>query len=222
MENNKITFVIRGRYEEQFKLCYNHIKQFYPESKIILSSWIDQIQSYLSCGLEFDQIVLDTDPKNINRQSLASFNGIKNAKTEYVCVLRPDILLLNQLPIPKSDSILVSDCYTINPFTNHEKLMFHVSDWLYFGKKYQLASLFSHALNPTEYKCRPEQFPILNWLNITDWKDDHEFSIEIQRKYNNMLFNYFEIINANEPNTFIMAKYPYVKADGQHFLREIK
>jgi hypothetical protein len=172
--------------------------------------------------LPFDQIVLDTDPKNINRQSLAAWNGIKNAKTEYVCVIRPDIILYNKLPIPKDCKILISDCYTINPFTNHEKLMFHVSDWLYFGKRFQLASLFSHALNPKEYKCRPEQFPILNWLDEKNWTEDHEFSEDIQNRYYKLLQDWFEIINANRGDTFVMTKYPYVQADGQHFLREIK
>ena len=113
IDKSDITFVVSG------KLIYDNgipadrsiksIRQFFPESKLILSTWLgedtDPVWQYC------DEIVLNHEPEskfnifisghtpqklnNVNKQQFAMSEGMKKVKTKYAVRFRTDFELMN-------------------------------------------------------------------------------------------------------------------------------
>jgi len=91
----KISFVIQGPIHKEkdiTKKCCNSIRKFFPESKIILSTW----KGSNSEDLDIDEKIESDDPgsdifyykynkleNNVNRMLRSSFNGLLAVNSEY-------------------------------------------------------------------------------------------------------------------------------------------
>jgi len=161
-----ISFVVQGPIvlkDNQTYKCLNSIRKFFPQSKIILSTWKD---SELS-KLDFDEVILSNDPgakylsfnnymNNINRMIISSKAGILKARTKFTVKLRTDMLVINsnlatllssienKKGLFKSKIIIPSN-WSKNPDYD-EKMLFHPSDFLYAGLTDDLRDLFSLPL----------------------------------------------------------------------------
>ena len=103
--DRKISFVIQGPIHKEkdiTKNCCKSIRKFFPESKIILSTW----KGSNSEGLDIDEKIESDDPgsdifyynnhkleNNVNRMLRSSFNGLLAVKSEYSVKLRSDMYL---------------------------------------------------------------------------------------------------------------------------------
>jgi hypothetical protein len=54
----ELTFVVQGKVQGNTRRCLESIRQFYPQSKIILSTWVGEPFA----GLEYDAVVQSEDP----------------------------------------------------------------------------------------------------------------------------------------------------------------
>ena len=172
--NKEITFVIQGPvfYENNItKKSCESIRQYFPESKIILSTW----KNSNSSELNIDQKIESDDPgansflyinnnkifNNINRMIISSYNGLSFVKTKFAVKLRSDMYfnssnLSKLLSIAeKSNSnyskkkIIIPSNMTINP-DREIKLLFHPSDHFFAGLSEDLLNLFNIPLMNNE------------------------------------------------------------------------
>lgn len=174
--------------------------------------------------------VAKDDPQNRSRQSVSCFNGLQACQTKYVCIIRSDIILNNSFLIEPtqielhndlaifSKKIAISDTHTINPMNTNDMLLFHISDWLYFGETVDLRNMFKFATTPIDLDARPEQYIFVNSLKhmgfVIDWKNDRTYSDYLRDlSYQLMRIN-FDVIPANTKQTFTMAKYPSLRSYG--------
>ena len=168
-----LTFVVQGNKRFDIFACIEKIRFFFPESKIIFSTWAGTDVS----GLDCDEVVFSIDPgdsgdvflpnnkglshlNNLNRQIVSSYNGLKQVKTKYAIKFRPDFIL-------KSNKIW--QLYnTFNDFNldsenawrlfNHRILMFcpasakntrmayHICDYIQVGHTEDLLDLWNIPL----------------------------------------------------------------------------
>lgn len=115
MSNNiipqNITFVVCGKITKNIKKCLSSIRCFFPYSRIILSTWINEKINF-SKDL-YDELILNdaskvpntdircsVDPDNFklnsfNLQMYSIFNGLKKVKSKYAVRFRTDFELKN-------------------------------------------------------------------------------------------------------------------------------
>lgn len=171
--NEKISFVIQGPVTSSTSLVITNIRKYFPNSEIVLSTWVGSDLSGVETGC--DKIVLNEDPgatvfdfkdnktNNLNRIIVSSLNGIKAAKNTKVVRLRSDILIINDninkivsgLCDNRSDQKLfekkIVACDTFSLKLDYRRfrqmrLLFHVSDWIYIGCRSDLEELFTIPL----------------------------------------------------------------------------
>ena len=123
IKGDQITFLIRGLYSgyhpsyresETFRLIRS-IEEFFPESKIIFSTWLEykhldkikiqhpKVEYVINKGIDnFDikiavgnQKDLKKYKNNINSQITSIRNGLDFTKSEYVCIVRSDFVFHN-------------------------------------------------------------------------------------------------------------------------------
>lgn len=100
IDTRDISFVVQGAIDKNnTKFCLDSIRRNFPGSTIILSTW----EKSNVKGLDFDEVVFNTDPgsavydsfgncNNINRQIITSYNGLKTVKTKYAAKVRNDLI----------------------------------------------------------------------------------------------------------------------------------
>lgn len=191
--NKEITFVLQGpiihENEVTRKSCES-IKKYFPESKLILSTW----KNSNSNNLNIDQKIESVDPganyyyyfndnetlNNINRMITSSYNGLTSVKTKFSVKLRSDMYLQSNnlsklLGIVNTSNcnyarkkIIIPSNMAINP-DRELKLLFHPSDNFFAGISEDLIDLFDIPLMNNEqmtyfknYKSKSsEKSPIL-------------------------------------------------------------
>lgn len=97
-----ISVVVQGPISEVTKSCISSIRNFLPESTIIVST--DETADVTE--INYDHLVLNKDvgakysadlggkkPNNVNRQITSTLNGLKAVKTKYALKLRSDFIL---------------------------------------------------------------------------------------------------------------------------------
>ena len=135
--------------------CLKSIRKFLPGAEIILSTW----EGSNTEGLDYDKLVLNKDPgyyicdedfnikNNVNRQIVSTKNGLKTASRKYAFKTRTDIAITstnfltywNKFTKRSSECkvlnerVLINNLYCANPVKT--KLLFHISDWVFFGLK---------------------------------------------------------------------------------------
>ncbi len=168
IQPNEITFVVQGGVNDKpsVEKCLNSIRLFFPDSKIILSTWKHSDVS----GLNFDKLVLSRENcpiykfykhlslvNNINKQIISSRNGLRYVNTKYAVKMRSDIVFMsdNLLRIitltnkkSKKDylnsKIIIPYDLSIN--AGKTKLLFHFNDWFLAGETQDLKKIFKIPL----------------------------------------------------------------------------
>jgi len=176
INSNQVSIVVQGAIDENLtKVALQSIRQCYPDSTIILSTWKG---SNLD-GLDFDECVLSDDPgtvatilsftkekkhfNNVNRQLVSTQNGLAKVKTKYVLKLRSDMIVLNDNLLRAynlflkhnnkyrifKEKVAVQNLFSRRKFEvfygNTFYTPFHISDWFYFGLTEDIRAFFSET-----------------------------------------------------------------------------
>lgn len=154
-----ISFVVQGPIRVETKQCLNSIRTWFPNSKIILSTWENEDIS----NLDYDDIVFSEDPgslditingevvakENTNRQIVSTYNGLDKVKTEYCMKIRSDNIVTSSVIIDEyaksltykrqtdcswlKERIIISGINTVDP-KSFIGYVYQISDWFFFGK----------------------------------------------------------------------------------------
>ena len=184
IDSKDVSVVVQGAISPQFTSnCLKSIRTFLPQAEIILSSW----QGSEIKDLDFDKIILSRDVggnicsrdkkgvNNCNREIVSTFAGIKLASRKYILKLRTDIILKNNNILRlcfeelKRDAfysftknrIVVCSIYSRLFAKKDNKIfpiLFHPSDWIYFGLKEDIYDVFD--------------IPLTNEPKFSMWFDD--------------------------------------------------
>ena len=174
--DHEITFVVQGPVqasENRSQIsgitneCLSSIRQYFPASTIILSTWKGQPHQ----GLDYDQVIELDDPGsnviyhdgkpqtlNNNRQMVSSHKGLKAVTTKYAVKIRSDNKLIGRefvdlyrkyADVPREDRYaffnqrtLTSSAFFIS--SHHGRAVyFHKSDLFDFGLTEDLLTIWS-------------------------------------------------------------------------------
>ena len=153
-----LTFVVQGPIAPSTEKNLQSIRDFYPKSQIILSTWANQPIE----GLEFDDILFNTDPGpvktyenhgiNANRLIVSTRNGLKAVKTSRAIKTRTDIGFSR--PCPQFFSLMDGsyfhkkivglDLFFRNPLKSNK--LFHIGDLFMAGLTQDLQNLWDIPL----------------------------------------------------------------------------
>ena len=148
------------------KEVLSNIRNIFPDSEIILSTWEGSDIDFLS----FDRVIFNKDPGatvysvnnnnyNVNRQIVSTLSGLKLASRPYAIKTRTDVTFSNKNFIKYfykftkrskdfaflENRVIVSNYTTVNP----KRILpfpFHICDWLYFGLTSDLISIWNIKL----------------------------------------------------------------------------
>ena len=174
IHSSDISVVVQGAVNRELTpKCLVSIRKYFPGAEIILSTWEGTDVSgleYDKLVLNKDPGGADcsVDGKgvnNCNRELVSTLNGLKLANRKYALKTRTDILFKNNNILKKKflnlkrekeysylkDRVLVfsvySRIYGIHNKTGQKTpILFHPSDWLYFGLREDIFSLFNIPL----------------------------------------------------------------------------
>lgn len=162
--DDSVSVIVQGKIDNIYtQKCLRSIRQYLPNSEVILSTW-----DYCDVnGLEYDKLVLSSDPgffyyslnendkiNNINRQLLTTVAALKVATKNWVLKLRSDFVLNgnNFLFLPNNfkkslngyqvfkNKIVACSYFSRNP--RYSQYVFHPSDIAFFGLKDDLLNLY--------------------------------------------------------------------------------
>ena len=188
MNEKDLTFVVQGpiAYMKQENLTLNlisSIKKFFPNSKILLSTWdnpnlheipfLDYLVVNLDPGAE---IFLDNPVtfNNVNRQIVSTYEGLKRVKTKFAVKVRSDLIFTNNRILNSlrnidfagrnteysvlRNHIVVSNQTSINP-KRGQVLPFHICDWIWAGRVDDLLDVWKIPLMPdNEFRFFAEEY----------------------------------------------------------------
>lgn len=147
LSKHNVTFLVQGPIYPQTQSILIYIRQFFPESKIILSTW----KGADIKNLTFDHVVLNDDVEfpgkmNVNRQLLSTQKGLEKVYTDYVVKTRTDVFITSDMFFRKyepqshrrkdiyylfKEKILSTTLFCRNP---RKYYSFHPSDIFLFGR----------------------------------------------------------------------------------------
>ena len=172
ISSSEISVIVQGPIHKQgTKKTLKSIRKYLPNAEIILSTWENSNVD----GLDFNILVLNKDPgvtifenkenktNSINRIIISSKNGIENATRKYVLRIRSDLILKNANILKLTDDfnvrdnkvslfkqrIFAYDIFSIKYDCKNnvrQRMLFHISDWCYFGLKEDVLELFNLPL----------------------------------------------------------------------------
>ncbi len=172
IDSADVSVVVQGGVHPVFTpRCLTSLRKFLPRAEIILSTW----QGGKVGSLTFDQLVMNRDPggavcarngrdlNNCNREIVSTFGGILKAGRRYVFKVRSDIVLksdavLRQRPerfrrdpayALTRERLVVCSIYSRLFARKDDRIfpiLFHPSDWVYFGLREDLYDLFDIPL----------------------------------------------------------------------------
>lgn len=173
IKSSDISFVVQGAIDiVETKKNLLSIQKYFPESKIILSTWEGSDVS----DLKFDEVIFSVDPgfyyyskqkgaktNNLNRQLISTQAGLEKVKTPYVFKLRTDFELTGadfldyfgiydkKMPTHQvfQERILACCYFTRNPRKNNP-FPYHPSDLAFFGKTKDIRNLYTVPLMTRE------------------------------------------------------------------------
>lgn len=166
LSDSELSVVVQGGISKYTLKSLKRIREFLPNSEIILSTWKDTDISFLS-GY-YDLVVFSDMPEafdygngslnNLNRQLISTQKGIELSKRKYVLKLRSDLVLKNNKILNISDTykrnndlllfkkrIIVGNIFSLKFTTNGKEknfMPFQISDWFFLGLKEDIKKLF--------------------------------------------------------------------------------
>lgn len=206
IEDRDITFVVqgpvqasssRGQIEGITTQSLNSIRQYFPQSQIILSTWKGQDLT----GLDYDQVIELDDPGpntiyqdgeplvlNNNRQIYSAHMGLKAVQTQYAVKLRTDNKLAGrgfvelyqryaQVQRNEDFQLLNSRVVTSSTFfiTSHagKPVHFHKSDLFDFGETQDLLKIWNGDFIPEiDFHKKPgykSRYPATEQILCLSW-----------------------------------------------------
>lgn len=183
IDKKNITFICSGKIFNKKKLTLKSLKsirKYFPNSKIILSTWTDE--NIEGLGEYCDEIIQSTMPQNIdsacvsecswypkensyNCQQISISKALENCKTKYCVKFRTDFIFknnkfikyyekyLNYLNISSNifkQKVLIYSCGTINPFVKNLPMPHHPSDLFFFGLTEDIKLIYDGRLMPKD------------------------------------------------------------------------
>ena len=161
MKSEELTFVIQGSYIAGAvfgtRKLIKSINTLYPESPIILSTWLDGL--YINTdGLKNLTVIKNLDPgelitknrylKNINRMITSTGNGIGAVNTKYAAKIRSDFYLTRKLCLnPKNLNEIENGKILMCMARGHYPLLpYFMSDWFNLGRTDKMKKLWQVKL----------------------------------------------------------------------------
>lgn len=172
IKDDEISFVVQGSISEETSYTINSIRKYFPNSKIILSTWVGADVCDLSKDIE---VVFNEDPghinfyhtknsicrykkNNINRQIVSTLNGLKKVSTKYAAKIRSDLVITDKNFVDmfysqndnckNSFNVFAKKIFITNLFTidvNKRDMPHHPSDLFQFGLTKDLIKLWDVA-----------------------------------------------------------------------------
>lgn len=248
IDTKDISVVVQGAISPSWtRKCLLNIRSYLPGAEIILSTWENSITD----NLDYDIIVKSADPgdsgfqaylidhpvvNNGNRQIVSTQEGIKKASRKYILKIRTDFYLESNNFLKHYDSynfqesewkifshrVIVSSVFSRNfSDANGFPLLFHPSDFFFFGKKEDICDFFLNTPlmkkeegsdwdykypNRLPYSClyryTQEEYLCYSWVkrhkNNIDFQDFTDWSTEKLEYSNNILFNNFIFLDPKQ------------------------
>lgn len=194
--SSNITFLITGRVqEESLSACLYSIFNYYPDSSIVLSTWLED---YESLSPNIKKLILTRNiklftqpdpgstirelssnkPLNYIRQMSSTNIALSSIQTMYTFRLRGDIFftgndMLKDNRIEESLSrhkICVTNITSVKPDRFRSKsMLFHLCDWLHFGLTADIIYFFTQAMVSEKELCSlPRNLPRNKDINYAD------------------------------------------------------
>lgn len=167
IDTKDISFVVQGDIQEHItEQCLKSIRENFPGSTIILSTW----ENSKVDGLQYDKLVYSKDPgsaiysldqvrNNMNRQIVSTITGLQEVSTVYAAKVRSDLVFegpnflqyfnkftqYDKQYCKVKSRIIIPTLYT-RIFHAGENIVlanFHPSDWFAFGFTEDIRKLFS-------------------------------------------------------------------------------
>ncbi|MDR0467822.1 MAG: WavE lipopolysaccharide synthesis family protein [Campylobacteraceae bacterium] len=230
IDSKDISVVVQGAIDkENTPKCLKSIRKYLPNAEIILSTWEGSDIS----GLDYDILVENKDPgaanyvrsdgaitpNNVNRQLVSTQNGLMRCKNKFAMKLRSDLILTSNkflnyfYKFPKrteeyqlfKERLVIPSVYTkkYSVFTKFP-VLFHPSDWWFFGLREDLYTYFidTPLAQEPEFSNGPCKYPkkIPNPKCKNKFFAEQYYCIEaIKRKFSNIEFEDWSCWN--EENT---------------------
>lgn len=190
VNSSEVSVVVQGAINKELTQdCLRRVRRYLPHAEIILSTWqgsnVEGLE-YDKLLLNEDPGGADCSRdgrgiNNCNRELVSTFNGIKQAERKYTLKIRTDLLLLNDKILKKrveryqrtsqysylKERIVVCSVYSryfaMRKGTDiRTPILFHPSDWIYFGLTEDLYNLFDIPLTDEPefsqwFRNRPQQ-----------------------------------------------------------------
>lgn len=169
ISDKELSIVVQGAIDPTYTIqCLNSIRKFFPGAEIILSTWNGSDVS--RCN--YDKLVLSNDPggadcsrdgkgiNNCNREIVSTIEGLKLVTRKYAIKIRNDIVFENNRILSLDfrgknrepafsffkERVVVCSIYSrlfaVGEQSHIFPLLFHPSDWIYFGLTQDLIDLF--------------------------------------------------------------------------------
>lgn len=175
INTSDISFVVQGAIDKKnTPLCLKSIRNNFPGSKIILSTWDDANVH----GLDYDDLVLSKDPgavvysldgalNNINRQIVSSQAGLSLVKSMYTAKVRSDLIF--------------ESCYFLNFFDRFSK---YDEEYKRVKSRMICLSLYTRSVNTNMYEhlVTPNSFCPSDWFIFG-------YSIDVKKYFSVPLIN---------------------------------
>lgn len=164
-----ISFIIQGQILHITNDVINKIKEVFPTSEIILSTWNNENYTNLN-NQNIDTLIVTEDPgsegngHNAKRQLIGVSEGLRRANNSIACRIRSDLFVNsnNIVNYYQPNKFTIGSITTFDP-NSSQKRVYNFSDWFVFADKKKLLELFTPNEN---YQINPNLAPEQNiWLN---------------------------------------------------------
>lgn len=190
-----ISIVIQGPIDvKNFMPIYKNIRNIFPISKIIISTWKGQNIERVDKNTN---IIFNTDPgaykdtlnknftNNLLRHIVSSLSGLMSCNTKYVLRMRSDLLLQSDRFIKYYNIFnkinskykifrkrIITSTFFSKKFLSYKNLIqpapFHISDWIHFGQLEDLIEYYSSSIpkEPEQSQYFNDKFLRINKVNL--------------------------------------------------------
>jgi hypothetical protein len=228
-----ISFIVQGPYQDGVtNKTIDSIKKYYPGSEIIISS------TNFKTDICYKTVLMENKNYDNWNFHIESSRAVNLAKHDLVCKVRSDVIFINSnLRINNENRfdthkafksrITCGNYHFADPFIS--SLNYHPSDWLFFGRKEDVAKLFNippythesvdcgtefttkrgEIVKGMRVKRRPEQHFFLSALKNSGFDIDIKYDYDPSDLENGIkwIVNNFFVLDVGEMAGFYCDKY---------------
>lgn len=232
ISDKDISVVIQGAVSGQQTIdCLNSVRNFLPNSEIILSTWEGTKVDHL----DFDKVILNKDPgglhqvlmsaNNFKRQLISTKNGVNEVKRKYTIKLRTDFFLTscdflkyfdlfqkrNEKYLIFTHRVIVLSSYSrfFSDTNYNPPIFFHPSDFFFFGFTEDLKKYFNSVDLPEDEELYSwkYKYPNKTPYPCVCWRYSPEQFLclgIVKKKFPNI--KYDDWSDVNDYGTFLMSE----------------